>query len=972
MEKIYLILHGYLNTNKMKAQILRIAQVNSEDEFYAKFPTEDAFMKKHGKEFRKAQNGVQTDSNGNGIPDYLEMQQYGPQNNPYQQPYDNSDSDYVMMDDNQVQNSPSGYAFPGGPNTKNKTGQDEGMAKGIPVFGKVLEGFQNLKKEKEARREMEQWADVSEVVKRAAISNSNMPKPKRKYNTPWDSHNIVQPNQMYPSYGVNTNVLTAEDGADLPMYQMGGMASGGGGMMGSMMGGSGGEGGGFMDSFGQGSGADSIVSGAFGNNAGSQIGGGIGSIFGPVGSVIGTAVGGYLDKEPGKMRNAQNKFNENINGTSGVAGIMFGNSVHNRLGAMGVAEDGASMEYAPISELTTHWGGRATTLSNNRYLPDGGETVMFRGQSHDESDNKGNSGIGITFGDNAIEVEGGEPAVKLKDGGSTNLTVFGNLPISKDYTPILGDERAAGKKFKNYIADLSKVENKQNKLIDTSMEEIDSFEVRTPFDKLKFSALQANVIGGNMKLKDAAEKKMNAANLQNSINETAQENNLDATALAKGKIKKNKESETTAQKGAQVKGQNERLDYYNAGETGNPIFDTDYNAWIEKVNKAYSDPETAKKILNYLETNDSVPQKEKVRAYLKGKSDDEKIAFLKEQSTNKQVGPIHYISNAAIDTFSPRQTPPPATTTTQQTTVAQDKVYEVPAYKRNTLADFANTILPFIRPTDQEGLDPNQLTGEMYALATNALEPVQAQLYHPNLDDPYDISLQDQLNANQADFRAVQRTVGNNPAALAALAGQKYDANSRVLGEQFRMNQAMKDRVYSGNRATLNDAQYKNLNILDTQYTRQAQALSNTKATTQAALNSISDKYAKNKLENRTLGVYENMYNYRYDASGRAINMNPLWQPNLPYVYNKAGEPTHKIIYDDNKNIVGYEPITRQSASSSTKATIPSAATPPIAYQGEEEYLYPIGKDDLIDKYNNGGRIKKSYSQSDILRSLKK
>lgn len=965
----------------MKAHILRIAGVNDEASFYKKFPTENAFMKKHGKEFTKAQNGVQTDSNSNGIPDYLEMQQMGPQNNPYQETYDNSDSDYVMMDDNQVQNPQSGYAFPGGPNTRSQkdSNQSESMGKGIPVFGKVLEGFQNLKKEKEARIEAEQWADVSEVVRRAAISNSNVEKPKRKYNTPWDSHNIVQPNQMYPSYGVNTNVLTAEKGAKLdymplkeggkiPAYQMGGMSGGGGGMMGSMMGESGG--GGFMDSFGQGSGADSIVSGAFGNNAGSQIGGGIGSIFGPVGSVIGTAVGGYLDKEPGKMRNAQNKFNENINGASGVAGIMFGNSVHNRLGAMGVAEDGASMGYSPITELSTHWGGHAKPLSRNRYLPDNGETVMFHGQSHDESDGKGNSGIGVSFGSNAIEVEGGEPAVKLRNGGESNLTVFGNLSISKDYAPILGDEKAAGKKFKNYIADLSKVENKQNRLVDTSMEAIDSLDVKTPFDKLKFSSLQANVIGGNMKLKDAAEKKMNAAELQNAINETAEEHNLDATALAKGKVKKNKDSDNTAQKGAQVKGQDERLDYYNAGETGNPIFDTDYDAWIEKVNKAYSDPEVSKKILNYFETNDSVPQKEKVRAYLKGKTNEEKIAFLKEQSTNRQVGPIHHLSNAAIDTFSSRPAPATATTPAAEP-AAEDKVFEVPKYKRNTLADFANTILPFIRPTDQEGLDPNQLTGEMYALSTNALAPVQAQLYHPDLGTPYDISLQDQLNANQADFRAVERTVGNNPAALSSLAAQKYDANSRVLGEQFRMNQGMKDRVYSENRNTLNDAQLKNLSILDNQYTRQAQAASNTKATTQAALSSISDKYSKNKLENRTLGVYENLYNYRYDASGRAVNMNPLFQPNMPYVYNKAGQPTHKIIYDDNKNIVGYEPINRQAASSSTTATVPSLATPPIISQQEEEYLYPIEQNDLINKYSKGGNIKKGYSQSEILRSLK-
>lgn len=60
----------------MKAQILKIAGVKSEKEFYSKYPTQEAFMKVHGKEFKKAQQGVnmntQGDTNKNGIPDYLE------------------------------------------------------------------------------------------------------------------------------------------------------------------------------------------------------------------------------------------------------------------------------------------------------------------------------------------------------------------------------------------------------------------------------------------------------------------------------------------------------------------------------------------------------------------------------------------------------------------------------------------------------------------------------------------------------------------------------------------------------------------------------------------------------------------------------------------------------------------------------------------------------------------------------------
>ena len=41
----------------MKDQILKIAKVKSEKEFYKKYPTEEAFMKAHGKAFKKAAMG---------------------------------------------------------------------------------------------------------------------------------------------------------------------------------------------------------------------------------------------------------------------------------------------------------------------------------------------------------------------------------------------------------------------------------------------------------------------------------------------------------------------------------------------------------------------------------------------------------------------------------------------------------------------------------------------------------------------------------------------------------------------------------------------------------------------------------------------------------------------------------------------------------------------------------------------------
>ena len=202
----------------------------------------------------------------------------------------------------------------------------------------------------------------------------------------------------------------------------------------------------------------------------------------------------------------------------------------------------------------------------------------------------------------------------------------------------------------------------------------------------------------------------------------------------------------------------------------------------------------------------------------------------------------------------------------------------------------------------------------MYALSQNQVEPVYAQKFIPELGVPYDISLQDILNANQADYNAAQRMAGYNPAALSSLNAQKYAANQKVLGEQFRLNQAEKDKVYSENRNLLNQAKLQNLQILERQADKQAQALSKTKATTQEALNSISSKYAQNRAANRELAVYENMYNYRFTPKFRAINLNPPAQFNLP------SAPGMVPVLDASGNPIAYRQIGNPEAPAASSS----------------------------------------------------
>jgi hypothetical protein len=549
-------------------------------------------------------------------------------------------------------------------------------------------------------------------------------------------------------------------------------------------------------------------------------------------------------------------------------------------------------------ELQTHWGGYTEAASENPYLPDGGITYMPRGNYHSQSDGEGNTGIGITFGDNPVEVERGEPMVKLEDGGTgeKNLVVLGALDIP-NYALADLKKDAKGKKFKTYGTELTKDTNKQNKMVEKATEKINDLEVLTPFDNLEMNSLQAQILGGNMKLKDIAAETEKLGRLQQAIHDSANEFGYEDVAKFNKDVKANrvqignsKPDTQSAQQGGKfkIKGAGKYpLDYNPLGEANNPIFTVGRyeTEWKPKVEKAFSDPTAAKEIIKSIENYTGEGAAAAKKELAKAKTFEQKVKRAKDLATDSRVGVYHDIMNSVIDKVTKKRTPyvedipeytPLDPVTVTSTIKKQPIIEEAEIPTEFDWQDAYNTILPYVRPSNQIELDPTQLAGEMYALANNQVDPVFAQSYKPMLSTPFDISLQDQLNANQADYNATQRMVGYNPAALSQLNAQKYAANSAVLGQQTRLNQAEKARVYEANRNILNDAQLKNIGIYDQQMVRQSQALSNTKAQTQAALNSISDKYSRNLLENRTAGIYENLYNYRYDNRGRAINMNPL------------------------------------------------------------------------------------------------
>lgn len=783
---------------------------------------------------------------------------------------------------------------------------------------------------------------------------------------------------------------------------------------------------------------ENLGSAAYKNNAGTKIGGsiggGLGSIFGPAGKAIGQTagalIGGALDKSDRKIKAFDDSTMRNVNtmgmqqGIQGAMGqyssfVRNGGNVPNaedgwmshnwnpqviaKFGDMDVSEirdyasDGLQSlrtgghlrqneQYAMGGEVQTHWGGDAETISQNPYLPNTGETIMFRGQSHDESDGQGNTGIGVTYGGGGdiehseadVEVERNEPAIELGDG----LVVYGNL-IAPGY---------GGRKFKNIVADLSKKEEKQNKIIEKATKAINEAEVLTPIDMTKFNAYKMMLEGANSQLKTIADEKKDLAGLQSAINDTAEELGLDADALSKGKTKMDKKSDMyKAMFGKTIPeaedGKNVIKKFKSEKEANAAGYykgtDGKYRKKSSKTSVTKSENKSAT-ALPEIPKGQSVNQSsglyggvtpEQFEAFKKKhawytdwdkfnpNNVDDVDKFAKEfnaraekigskarilpdsKDKTTKVGKQFISADLAEDVKTD-------TAKTEEEDLAEivepsvrQEIPMVPA-KQNKLAPLYNMVAPLLRQPYQEGLDPNQLSGEMYALSTNQQEPVQAQLYNPELDTPYDISLQDQLNANQADFNALQRMTGYNPAAQMALAAQKYAANTGVLGEQFRLNQGLRAGVYDKNRDLINASKVQNLGILDQQYTRQAMAKSNTKAVTQLALNSISDKIAKNKLENRQLATYSNMFpQYGFDSSMRARNQG-LTFFQIPTVGNT--EP----VYDKKGNIVGYGPD-NTAATTTTPETTTAITTIPATTQ----------------KF--GGITKKQIRNGDILKSFK-
>ena len=427
---------------------------------------------------------------------------------------------------------------------------------GIPIVGDIMKISDQLKQQKEVEAGAKQNRIVSELALRA--SKTEPEKIDREYVRPEDFSNTGE--EFFPVYGVGTNVLAKHGGAykaqgggmfndqgyspiinvnQQKAFKQGGVlgsnsylvprAQGGFNMSGASYGG--GAGGAIGNQLGDMVGFNNDA----GSNIGGTIGGTIGSAFGPIGSAvgsfIGSGVGDLVDRSDRRTRidneRSEKATKEMAYGAIGPQ-VQAGLASHVREGG-NVSSNPSMLDTMKMGgELKTLWGGEAETVSYNPYA--GGESIEFKGNSHDYRDPKtGQTGIGVAYGQESVanneavvEVEN-EPAQQLKDGGGAeNLVVYGDLKIPEEFISEIGDDRAKGKKFKNYVEELNKDEKKINKKMVTAAD-LGLESNNTVFGQLERSSADAILKGSDMKLKAIADKKMILADLQSALNDTFDE-----------------------------------------------------------------------------------------------------------------------------------------------------------------------------------------------------------------------------------------------------------------------------------------------------------------------------------------------------------------------------------------------------------------------------------------------------------------
>jgi len=346
----------------MKAQILKIAGVKSEKEFYKKYPSEAAFMKVHGKAFKKVQTSdaidkAQNFGNLNNSLANSGNQHYNPNLAGMSgQPSSGGLAGNVMMSNQQTANQP--ITSGGSVNTGKSKGAPFDVPGALNFIGGISDAIAGIKAAEAQTNKLQTWAGVSGVAKDAAISNAFAPKQPRQYYRADDKRFARNANELYMpkgrgtdvygqngsmiggnpteiqnTYGIGSSVYKdLEDPNEVKAYQTGG---GLGGDYAPFLGGSAlGKGG----LFGGDTGGGNWLAGAMGGN--SSWANAASMIPGPLGMGL-TMAAQMFDPNPGRQTNAQNEINSN---QSFINRMAMAGDTHRRFSA-NVQNGGDLMSY---------------------------------------------------------------------------------------------------------------------------------------------------------------------------------------------------------------------------------------------------------------------------------------------------------------------------------------------------------------------------------------------------------------------------------------------------------------------------------------------------------------------------------------------------------------------------------------------------------------------------------------------------
>ncbi len=948
--------------------------------------------------------------------------------------------------------------------------EELGQVLNSPITKDIMMGISKIKSQKDALKDLKQMQEVSAIARQAALTKPE--EIERDYVRPEDIQNTGE--EFFPIYGVGTNVLAKRGGNFLNNFRAGGPRNlnlKGDDLLGK------GEftyglpyyetmkeklehnrmlnrrnvnsmralqDGGYVPlnnpsivkSYQDGGGVPyDAIGNTLGNSlygdkasrdAGSNIGGGVGRgigtlvggpLGGAIGDFIGSGIGGLIDTNDNKQDIARDAINTNI---SDMNNMKIGPQIH--AGYASHMQKGGSV--AGDGNVKTLWGGDVNAVSYNPYA--GGESLYFSGNSHDKKDPKtGQTGIGVAYGPQSVanneavvEVEN-EPAQIMQDGGNQeNLVVFGDLKIPNNFISELGDDNAKGKKFKNYVNNLNDEEARINKQMGKAVENAGDTQ-KTKWGELVRSTSDAIVQGGDMKLKDIANKKEMLADLQTALNDTFNERGIDGNKfLSKGEIEAVKDTQDYAEDGTEIPIAQGGLKINNLPTKFKTIKEAEDAGftWDEEQKKWKKEKTPAKEKIDRKDATGSdigdMPKGQKYddKTGLAGNvTEADYEAFVKENSwfdwenfdrrkkedvkrfqrefnkRNKDAG-INVSVN--VDGVIGEETSSARFTPEVESKEAAPAEYEFAEVEEEATTTETTTVKPktpfdasflrplFRRPIDND-LDYNQILPEINAAANNQLDPVYAQTYQPRLRVPYDISLQDQRNVINSQYRAMAQNpiLANNPAALAAAQAPFFDALNSVGAEEFRQNQAMKDQVYSGNIEAINQARLTNLGIYDQQQQRQAQAVANTKATQQEIVKSISDKYQQNKLENRREKVLRELFpNFRFSEDLDLFNQG-MAQFNIPGKGQTSAFGPYQTIFD---YLTGGGFGGGQTTNSTNEGINEDAMGEVLdAARAEPIYDYVNDPSTAVGKYGTklkpiNKKVKKNHRNSNILRQFKK